>query len=221
MMSAQRSGARFRVKIKRKHAPALRVCPTHLISGYEPRRYPVMLSIGRIFAGDGWRYLWEQVGTGAEDYHMADVAGGERPGRWWDSACGLELGLSGEVTKEQMHRLFGLLVHPSEPVGLGRAPRVYRSLEERLAAARESHDDHEQAVWLRRAVELAETRPRAEQIEAEHRAHLARAAEEWAEREAAIRRGGDRHAVAGFDLCFSPQNRSACCGPRRTPRAAS
>ena len=30
------------------------------------------------------------------------------------------------------------------------------------------------------------------------------AAEQWAEREAVIRRGGERHAVAGFDLTFSP-----------------
>src|SRR5436190_23594678 len=86
-----------------------------------------MLAIGRIFAGEGWRYLWDQVGTGAEDYYSADVARGERPGRWCGRAAGPELGLAGEVTKEQMHRLFGLLVHPNRPVELGRAPRIYRS----------------------------------------------------------------------------------------------
>ena len=46
-----------------------------------------MLSVGRIFAGDGWRYLWEQVGVGAEDYYLADVARGEAPGRWCGSAA--------------------------------------------------------------------------------------------------------------------------------------
>lgn len=163
-----------------------------------------MLSIGRIFAGDGWRYLWEQVGTGRDDYYLADVARGERPGAWTGSAAGSELGLAGEVTKEQMHRLFGLLVHPTEPVGLGRPPRIYRSLEQRLAAAGDAHHEHQAELWMGRAVELAESRAPAEQIDVEHRAHLARAAESWAEREAAIRRGGDRQAVAGFDLTFSP-----------------
>jgi hypothetical protein len=33
-----------------------------------------MLSVGRTFAGDGWRYLWEQVAAGSEDYYLADVA---------------------------------------------------------------------------------------------------------------------------------------------------
>ena len=50
-----------------------------------------MLSIGRIFAGDGWRYLWEQVAVGAEDYYLADVARGETQGRWCGSAAGPEL----------------------------------------------------------------------------------------------------------------------------------
>ena len=103
-----------------------------------------------------------------------------------------------------MHRLFGLLAHPTEDVVLGRAPRIYRSLEQRLDAARAAHDERKRDVWLARAVELAETRAPAGQVEAEQRAHQARATEEWAEREAVIRRGGERHAVAGFDLCFSP-----------------
>src|SRR5580700_10798534 len=130
-----------------------------------------MLSIGRIFAGDGWRYMWEQVATGAEDYYLADVARGESSGRWYGTAAGPELGLSGEVTKEQMHRLFGLLVHPTEDRELGRAPRIYRSLKQRLTAAGRAHDEARQEAWNRRAVELAESRVPMEQVEAEQRAH--------------------------------------------------
>jgi conjugative relaxase-like TrwC/TraI family protein len=163
-----------------------------------------MLSVGRTFAGDGWRYLWEQVAAGSEDYYLADVAGGEAPGRWCGSAARPELGLEGTVTEEQMHRVFGLLAHPSEPVVLGRAPRIYRSMDQRLDAARAAHDEHHRSEWMGRAVELAESRASSLQVDAERRAHEARAAEEWAESEAVIRRGGERHAVAGFDLTFSP-----------------
>ena len=163
-----------------------------------------MLSVGRIFAGDGWRYLWEQVAAGAEDYYLADVARGEAPGRWGGRAARPELGLEGEVNKQQMHRLFGLLAHPDQDTVLGRAPRIYRSTDERIIAARQAHDERQHDKWVARAVELAESRAPDHQVDAEWRAHNARAGEEWAEREAVIRRGGERHAVAGFDLTFSP-----------------
>src|ERR1700724_1330787 len=95
----------------------------------------MMLSVGRIYAGGGeggsvatandlqrggrrrlsggWRYLWEQVAKGAEDYYSADVARGEAAGRWGGAAAKAELGLSGEGTGDQMGRGFGLLMHPT------------------------------------------------------------------------------------------------------------
>src|SRR5260370_35186908 len=115
-----------------------------------------MLSVGRIYAGGGegvattgdsqsrgrrlrggWRYLWEQVAEGAEAYYSADVARGETAGRWGGSAAEAELGLSGEVTEDQMERVFGLLMHPTDNESLGQGQRQYRSMAQRLEAARQ------------------------------------------------------------------------------------
>ncbi|HUZ43413.1 MAG TPA: MobF family relaxase, partial [Acidimicrobiales bacterium] len=163
-----------------------------------------MLSIGRIFAGSGWRYLAEQVSGGAEDYYSADVARGEAPGRWSGSAAEPELGLSGVVSEEEMHRVFGLLIHPTQPVLLGRGPAVYRPLAERLEAAQAEHASRAGREWIIREAEMVAGAEPPERIEAERQANDARVAEEWAEREAAMRRAGERRSVAGFDLTFSP-----------------
>src|ERR1700736_2633762 len=120
----------------------------------------MMLSVGRIYAGGdeggvattgdsqsggrrrvpgGWRYLWEQVSEGAEDYYSADVARGEAAGRWGGSAAEAELGLTGTVTEEQMERVFGRLMHPTSDQVLGRGPTQFRSVTDRLAAAEATH----------------------------------------------------------------------------------
>ncbi|HUZ44446.1 MAG TPA: MobF family relaxase, partial [Acidimicrobiales bacterium] len=163
-----------------------------------------MLSIGRIFAGSGWRYLAEQVSGGAEDYYSPDVARGEAPGRWSGSAAGPELGLSGVVSEEEMHRVFGLLLHPTQPQLLGRGPAVYRPLAERLETARQKHHERAGRDWIIREAEMLAAAESQERIEAERRAYDDRVAERWAEREAAMRRAGERRSVAGFDLTFSP-----------------
>jgi hypothetical protein len=96
-------------------------CNFFVKSGLPPRLlFRWMLSVGRIYAG-GWRYLWEQVAEGAEDYYSADVARGEAAGRWGGRAAEAELGLSGEVTEEQIERVFGLLLHPDRRRGSGPA----------------------------------------------------------------------------------------------------
>lgn len=162
-----------------------------------------MLSIGRIFAGDGWRYLWEQVG-GGEDYYLADVARGEAPGRWGGRAAEAQLGLGGTVSEDQMRRVFGALSHPTTEMPLGRAPGAYRDLGERLSAARARHDAEGVARWVERELDLAELGVGWEVLEAEETTFRSRAAEQWARLEAEIRRGGQRQAVAGFDLTYSP-----------------
>ncbi len=163
-----------------------------------------MLSIGRIFAGGGWRYLAEQVSAGAEDYYSADVARGESPGRWSGRAAYSELGLSGTVSEEEMHRVYGLLLHPTEPILLGRSPRIYRPLSERLEAARREHRARAGRDWVIRQAEMVANAESSATIEAEREANEALLSEEWTKREAAIRRGGERRSVAGFDLTFSP-----------------
>src|SRR5438093_12482160 len=137
----------------------------------------MMLSVGRIYAGGGegavattddlqiggrrrvsggWRYLWEQVAKGAEDYYSADVARGEAAGRWGGTAAEAELGLSGEVTEDQMERVFGLLMHPTDNEVLGQRPRQYRSMAQRLEAAQQAHHDEWTAAWAERETELVD-----------------------------------------------------------------
>jgi hypothetical protein len=182
-----------------------------------------MLSIGRISAdgggAPGWRYLWEQVSEGAEDYYSADVARGEAAGRWSGSAAAAELGLSGAVTEEQMERVYGRLMHPTRNQVLGRGPTQFRSVADRLTAAEATHREQWTATWTTREMELLEAGAGAAQVGAEFDGHRQQAGERWAETAAGIRRGGDRVAVAAFDLTFSPPNRSASCGRRPTPQA--
>jgi len=162
-----------------------------------------MLTIGRIFAGNGWRYLWDQTAGAAGDYYLVDIGRGESPGRWGGTAVGPELGLSGPVREEQMRRVFGRLAHPDTDTPLGRPPLAFRSVDDRLAAARAAHDQAETANWVQRELALLEAGAGREAIEAEMAGFRSRAAERWAAKETVIRRGGNRHPVAGFDLTFS------------------
>jgi conjugative relaxase-like TrwC/TraI family protein len=67
-------------------------------------------------APDGWRYYAEEVGLGREDYFAGH---GEEPGRW--VGRGTEaLGLTGEVTPEQLSKLFGEGCDPGTGTALGR-----------------------------------------------------------------------------------------------------
>ena len=67
-------------------------------------------------APDGWRYYAEEVGLGREDYFAGH---GEEPGRW--TGRGAEaLGLAGEVSPEQLSKLFGEGRHPLTGDALGR-----------------------------------------------------------------------------------------------------
>ena len=162
-----------------------------------------MLSIGRIFAGNGWRYLWDQVAGDAGDYYLVDVGRGEAPGRWGGSAAEPALGLVGRVSEEHMRNTFGRLAHPVTGELLGRPPLTFRSVEDRLIAARAVHDRNETGGWAQRELALLDGGASRKRIDTELAAFRARAAEAWAAREAAIRRGGQRRAVAGFDLTFS------------------
>jgi conjugative relaxase-like TrwC/TraI family protein len=67
-------------------------------------------------APDGWRYYAEEVGLGREDYFAGH---GEEPGCWLGRGAEA-LGLAGEVTPEQMSRLFGEGCHPVIGTALGR-----------------------------------------------------------------------------------------------------
>ena len=67
-------------------------------------------------APDGWRYYAEEVGLGREDYFAGH---GEEPGRWLGRGAGA-IGLAGEVSPEQLSKLFGEGRHPFTGDALGR-----------------------------------------------------------------------------------------------------
>ena len=134
-----------------------------------------MLSVGTISAGTGY-LCTEEVATGAEDYYVRGVDEiGERPGQWLGRGAGL-LGLEGVVRPEQMALMYGQGMHP--------------------AATPES------PVALGPAFPVYKTVP--DRLAEARAANPGVDAEEWERIEHRIRKGGERTAVAGFDLTFSP-----------------
>ena len=121
---------------------------------------------GRPRAPGGWRYLWEQVSQGAEDYYSADVARGEAPGRWCGSAAHAELGLVGVVTEEQMERVFGLSCTRPQGIGPG-AKAQYRNVVERLGGSRARPQVGVDGGWAAREIGLVDSGASVEQIDAE------------------------------------------------------
>src|SRR4051794_38385441 len=102
-----------------------------------------MLSIHRLTAGDGYKYLLRHVASGDVDRRMANpltayyAASGYPAGRW--AGSGLD-GLGGgllkpgtEVTEAQMASLFGRAENPVTGAVLGRPYPVYRSTADRIA----------------------------------------------------------------------------------------
>ncbi|GAB2615036.1 MobF family relaxase [Kribbella endophytica] len=146
-----------------------------------------MLSVHRLSAGDGYKYLIKHIASADVDRRMATpltayyVADGYPPGRWAGRGLGGlgkgEIKAGDEVTDEQMAALFGRAQDPVDGKQLGRPFRVYRSLEDRIRARIAdlptdlSEQDHSAAIT---EVRRTEARVRA------------------------------RQAVAGFDLTFSP-----------------
>ncbi|WP_432945832.1 MobF family relaxase [Kribbella sp. CA-253562] len=146
-----------------------------------------MLSIHRLSAGDGYKYLLKHIAAADVDRRMATpltayyVADGYPPGRWLGAGLpGLadgQLKRGDEVTEEQMAALFGRAQDPVTGQQLGRPFRVYRSLEERVAKRVESLDPTLSADQREAAID---------------------------EIRRAESREKPRQAVAGFDITFSP-----------------
>lgn len=135
-----------------------------------------MLSVGRIGAGDGYRYLTDQVASQDTPHLGEELLGyyertGYPPGHWLGAGAEA-FGLVGVVDETSMDRLFGCCADPRTGDQLGRRMAVHRTAEERVAdrigALDHVPSDEERVV-----------------IEAEE---IAR---------------GTPQAVAGFDLTFS------------------
>ncbi len=154
----------------------------------------------------GWRYLWEQVSQGAEDYNSADVARGEA-GRWGEP-----------VGREGRRRRVGFdRDGDRRPDGTGlRAADAPRT--RCWGGARDSPARWRTPWPPPRSPAVSSRRRRGprgkwtswragasgERVEAEWDGHRQQDAEGWAEVAEGIPRGGDRVAVAAFDLTFSP-----------------
>ena len=100
-----------------------------------------MLSIGIITAGDGYLYLTKEVASGVEDYY---VRGGVEPGEaqgWWLGSQREDFGVTDRpVSEQQMAGFFGAKCDPVTGERLGSRFRVYATVEERLARARDEHE---------------------------------------------------------------------------------
>ncbi|MFI5734994.1 MobF family relaxase [Kribbella sp. NPDC051587] len=146
-----------------------------------------MLSIHRLTAGDGYKYLLRHIATADVDRRMATpltayyAASGYPPGRWLGSGLaglgGGQLRPGDEVTELHMEALFGRAEDPLTGRTLGEPYRVYKPpskrIEEQIRALGIDLSDAD------RAAAIAEIR----------RAEM---------------RQKSRQAVAGFDLTFSP-----------------
>ncbi|GAA1719341.1 MobF family relaxase [Kribbella yunnanensis] len=146
-----------------------------------------MLSIHRLTAGDGYKYLLRHIASADVDRRMATpltayyTKSGYPSGRWMGSGlAGLgdgQLLPGSEVTEPQMEALFGRAEDPLTGVALGQPYRVYKSPTIRI---------DEQIRALDTELNDDERRTATEQI-----------------RKTEMRRKSPQ-AVAGFDLTFSP-----------------
>ncbi|KZM75568.1 MobF family relaxase [Nocardia terpenica] len=98
------------------------------------------MTLHRLHSGDGYEYLTQQVATGDRmrdrtrdltDYYTAH---GCPPGQWFGRGAAA-LGLSGEVTEQQMQLLFGEGMHPDANRIITEALADGKSIAEAIAAA--------------------------------------------------------------------------------------
>jgi hypothetical protein len=80
------------------------------------------------------------VAEGAESYYLDAVTEGEPAGQW--SGSGAErLGLSGEVTAEDMTAVYSEFTNPLTGESIGSRPAQRRSVEDRIAAGLAAEPD--------------------------------------------------------------------------------
>ncbi|GAA1713466.1 hypothetical protein GCM10009745_72220 [Kribbella yunnanensis] len=146
-----------------------------------------MLSIHRLTAGEGYKYLFQHIASGDVDRRMATpltayyTADGYPPGRWLGRGLkGLgngQLAPGSEVTEAQMEALFGRAADPLNGRTLGEPYRVYKSPSERIKDQIRALDpglnDHDRQAAMQHI----------------HKLEM---------------RQKTRQAVAGYDLTFSP-----------------
>lgn len=174
-----------------------------------------MMTLHKLSAGDGYTYLTKQVAVGDQQLRagqqMTDYyAMGERPGIW--AGRGIDsLGVFGAVREDQMQALFGEGLHPDADhrVGmdnrLGRPYANFANDSDFKLLYRASVTDF-RATYGRGATESERLTIRLEVarrllLDADPKTTPSVAA---VRNFLAVQRRSERHAVAGYDLVFSP-----------------
>lgn len=146
-----------------------------------------MLTIHRLTAGDGYKYLLRHVAAGDIERHLTTpltsyyAASGYPPGRWVGTGlagiAGGGLAAGAAVTESQMAALYGRGEDPVTGQPLGRPHLIYKSPSEQIQQQIDALDPHLSEEARRDAI---------------------------VQIRAAAMRQRTRQAVAGFDLTFSP-----------------
>lgn len=162
-----------------------------------------MMTLHKLHAGDGYTYLTRQVAAGDErrsaGQELADyyTATGNPPGRWMGAGA-QDLAVAGKVAEAQMRALFGRGMHPD-------AEQVI-ALE--IAAGRPKQEGEKAAKLGRSFPNYAALEPRNDRIKRRVQDFQDRHSREPTKVERsrieAQEARKDRHAVAGYDLVFTP-----------------
>ncbi|WP_228819172.1 MobF family relaxase [Nocardia transvalensis] len=187
------------------------------------------MTLHRLHSGDGYEYLTQQVATGDRmrdrtrdltDYYTAH---GCPPGQWFGRGAAA-LGLSGEVTEQQMQLLFGEGMHPDANRIITEELADGKSIAEAIAAASLGTNFYQfssstpiSELLDRMVVAFTEKNKRRPTYDERMmlrteatRTHLtaelgAEPSTEAIEDTLAQERENSRKAVAGFDCVFTPQ----------------
>lgn len=98
-----------------------------------------------------------ETATGVESYYLGGLTQGEPPGVWLGRGAQV-LGLSGEVTADDMAGLYNDFEHPQTGERVGNRPAVRKDLVEKVAAAQAAEPDAlpERLEEIRRDVERSD-----------------------------------------------------------------
>jgi DNA primase catalytic core len=174
-----------------------------------------VLTVGRVGAGTGCKYLTEQVAAGNDDfaelspaqalaYYSDTRAHGESPGRWLGQGLGTVGLVAGPVAATELENLVGKARHPNfDDLLRAEAIRLLNDLSLSVRERQAALAAAEKSLYLGRAFATYESAAdRAERAVAD----LGDAADEASKDaiRAQVLAEGDRQAVAAYELTFTP-----------------
>jgi conjugative relaxase-like TrwC/TraI family protein len=162
-----------------------------------------MMTLHKLHAGDGYTYLTRQVAAGDEGrspgQQLADyyTASGNPPGRWLGAGAD-DLAVHGRVFESQMRALFGRGMHPDaeQIIALELASGGTQADAERAGKLGRAFPNYTTLEARSERVARRLTEFRVERGREPSKAERSRIEAQEARK--------DRHAVAGYDLVFTP-----------------